>query len=165
MTTPQPGKPTGKKYSEEELAKLGIRFDATGARILDDGVPVVEPVSASEFAELARSEKFMNEVLAIRIATTTDANAPPYVSITINDVHNRVVVGRGIVTRVRRCHVEVLARMRETRYTQPVRNPADPESGNFLIPHHAMIYPFEVVEDPNPVGRAWLERVLAEPTY
>jgi hypothetical protein len=87
------------------------------------------------------------------------------VIVTVNDVHNRVVIPRGQTVTVKRLHVEVLARMRETRFTQPVRNMSDPESGNVLLPQHAQVYPFEILEDKNPRGRAWLERLFAEPTY
>lgn len=155
---------TSKKYSHDELAKLGIQVETPSIEVLDEQ-PSIDPISTSDLSKVARDEAFMNERIKIRLATTTDPNAPPYAIVTVNDVHNRAVIPRGQPVYVKRMHVEVMARMRETRYSQPVRNMADPESGNYLVPQHAMVYPFEVIEDPNPMGRPWLERILAEPTY
>jgi hypothetical protein len=39
------------------------------------------------------------------------------------------------------------------------------EAGNAMIAHHAHAYPFELVRDDNPRGRAWLEAIMAEPAY
>ncbi len=152
-----------KKQAVEDLARAGIFVDAptVGAPVLDS----IETVADTDLAELARQEKFMNELLTIRLSTTTDPNAPPFALLTINDVRNRVAIPRGVPVPVKRMHVEVLARMRETRYTQPTRNPMDPEPGNMLVAHNAQVYPFEVIADPSPAGRAWFEALMAEPTY
>lgn len=153
-----------RKYSQDELAKLGIQVEPPKIDVQDTD-PELDTINSTDLSSLAANEAFMHEHVTIRLATTTDQNAPPYASITVNDVNNRVVIPRGQPFRVKRLHVEVLARMRETRYTQATRNPMDPESGNRLIAHHAMVYPFEVIEDKNPRGRAWLEALMAEPAY
>jgi hypothetical protein len=154
-----------KKQNAEELARAGIFVEVPTI----DAPPLdfsIEPVgSDNELGRVAAQEAFMNEPIKIRLATTTDPNATPYAIVTVNDVRNRAVIPRGVPFDVKRSHVEVLARMRETRYTQPNRNMSDPESGNGLVPQHAMVYPFEVLHDPNPKGRAWLERVMSEPAY
>lgn len=149
-----------KKRSADELAKLGIRVEVPEVALPPE--PEVETVAESDLASLAADEKFMAEPIKIRLATTTDPNAPPFATVTVNNATNRAQIPRGVPVWVRRMHVEVLARMRETRFTQPTRNPMDPEPGNALVPHEAMVYPFEVLEDKNPLGRPWLERVLAE---
>lgn len=144
----------------DALAKQGIQFNMPE---VDTGeAPEIETVAETDLGSLAADEAFMNERVRIRLATTTDPNAPPEAIVTVNSSAHRAVIPRGVPMWVKRMHVEVLARMRETRYTQPTRNPMDPESGNRLIPSDAMVYPFEVLEDPNPRGRAWLERVLAD---
>jgi hypothetical protein len=148
------------KRTVEELARMGI--EVTPPNVAPQEAPQVETVAESDLGALAESELFMNQKLRIRLATTTDPNAPPQAIVTVNDSNNRAVIPRGKQVWVKRLHVEVLARMRETRYTQPTRNMMDPEAGNQLIPHEAMAYPFEVLEDPHPHGRVWLERVLAE---
>jgi hypothetical protein len=148
------------KRSLDELARLGIEMETPKVHVPQE--PDVETVSESDLSQLAGDEAFMNEAVQIRLATTTDPNAPPHAVVTVNSSLNRAVIPRGRPVWVKRLHVEVLARMRETRYTQPSRNMMDPESGNALLPQHAQVYPFEVLKDNNPRGRAWLERVLAE---
>jgi hypothetical protein len=69
---------------------------------------------------------------------------------------------RGVPTRVRRKYVEILARMKETKYSQVTRNPAAPDQID-MIARHGLAYPFELLNDANPRGRAWLQNVLAEP--
>jgi hypothetical protein len=145
----------------DELASHGVIHDVPQIVVSDDE-PVIEPITESDLADVARDEAFMNERIKIRVHTTTDPNAPPFVTVTVNSPTNRVQIPRGRVVEIKRCFVEVLARMRETRYTQPTRNPMDPESGNEMIGHSAIVYPFEIVGDPNPRGRAWLERILGE---
>ena len=69
---------------------------------------------------------------------------------------------RGVPMRVRRKYVEILARMKETKYSQVTRNPAAPDQID-MIARHGLAYPFEMLSDENPRGRAWLSNVLAEP--
>lgn len=153
-----------KNLSVEQLAAAGVYVELPKIEVVDDQ-PSVDPIVLDkDFAQLASDEKFLHELVQIRIATTTDENAPPFAVVVVNDINNRVRIPRGIPVWVKRCQVEVLARMRETRFSQPVRNPMDPETGNQLIPRHAQVYPFEVLEDRNPMGRAWYARLMAEPT-
>lgn len=153
-----------KQFSVDQLAKMGIEAEVPEITVVEQQA-IDTTVANTDLATLARDESFMAEIVRIRVATTTDPNAPPYATVTVNDVNNRVHLPRGVIVPVKRQHVEVLARMRETRFTQPQRNPMDPESGNYLIPHHATVYPFEVIEDRNPRGAAWLEALRNEPTY
>lgn len=153
-----------KNIDVDELAKAGIFVDAPSIEVADSDVDLETISSDKDLSKIASDEAFLNELVKIRVATTTDPNAPPYATVTVNDVRNRVQIPRGAVVPVKRMHVEVLARMRETKYRQHQNN-MDPEAGNVLHPTHAMVYPFEIVEDKNPLGRAWYERILAEPTY
>jgi hypothetical protein len=133
-----------------------------GVGVIDDQADI-QLVSESDLQRLAAEESFMQEIMTIRLASTTDQNASPYVVLTCNGVADRVVVPRGKTARVKRMHVEVLARMHEIRYTQRPPVAGDLESGNYLYPSVAHAYPFEVLHDPNPAGSAWLENILAEP--
>ena len=127
------------------------------------GLEELEIVNGGDLARLAGEEAFMNDVLQIQVATTTDKMAPPFVYITVNGTANRIRVPRGRKIYAKRMHVEVLARMRQTDFTQADRNMFDPESGNALIPSHGLCYPFTVHMDPSPIGNEWLERILNEP--
>lgn len=131
-----------------------------GIEISDDQ-PVVETVAEStDFSKLAASEAFMNELVTIMIHSTTDENQAPHVIVNCNGMNQPIV--RGIPTKIRRKYVEILARMKETKYTQVTRNPSAPDQID-MIARHGLAYPFDLLDDDNPKGRAWLQNVLAEP--
>lgn len=130
-----------------------------GIEITDD-TPVIETVSESkDFRELAQSEVFMNEMVTINVHSTTDENQAPQVIVNVNGTNQPIL--RGHPMQVRRKYVEVLARMKETKYNQVVRNASAPDQID-MVARHGLCYPFDLVEDKNPVGRAWLQNVLAE---
>lgn len=148
------------RKARADLAAGGIHLDAPSIAVGE--LPEIETVAETDLGKLAAEESFMAEPVVVRVHTTTDVNAAPFVDITVNDSSNRVRFHRGVAMRVKRQHLEVLARMKETRYRQAPAQGSDLESGNALIPSESLCYPFEVLEDKNPAGRAWLERVLAE---
>ena len=131
-----------------------------GIEILDD-TPTVDPVSqVADLRELAASEAFMNEMVEVMVHASTDENQAPHVILNCNGTNQPIM--RGVPTRVRRKYVEILARMKETKYSQVTRNPAAPDQID-MIARHGLAYPFELMHDDNPRGRAWLSNVLAEP--
>lgn len=126
-----------------------------------DNAPVVETVSESkDFHQLAADEAFMNELVTVVVHSTTDENQAPHVIVNCNGTNQPII--RGVPTQIRRKYVEILARMKETKYSQVTPNPATPDVSE-LRARHGLAYPFEVTEDKNPRGRAWLNNVLAEP--
>ena len=131
-----------------------------GIEILDD-TPTIDPVSqVADLRELAASEVFMNEMVEVMVHSSTDENQAPHVILNCNGTNQPIL--RGVPTRVRRKYVEILARMKETKYSQVTRNPAAPDQID-MIARHGLAYPFELMHDDNPRGRAWLQNVLAEP--
>lgn len=131
-----------------------------GIEISDDA-PVVETVAESrDFSQLAADEAFMNEMVTVMIHSTTDENQAPHVIVNCNGTNQPII--RGVPTSVKRKYVEILARMKETKYTQVTPNPASPDVSEMRA-RHGLAYPFDLVEDKNPRGRAWLQNVLAEP--
>jgi len=131
-----------------------------GIEISDDE-PVVETVAESiDFGQLAASETFMNETVTVLVHSTTDENQAPHVIVNCNGMNQPII--RGYPTKIKRKYLEILARMKETKYSQVTRNPAAPDQID-MIARHGLAYPFDLVEDPNPRGRAWLQNVLAEP--
>ena len=131
-----------------------------GIEILDD-TPTVDPVSqVVDFRELAASEMFMNQMVEVTVHSSTDENQSHHVNLNCNGTNQPIM--RGVPTRVRRKYVEILARMKETKYSQVTRNPAAPDQID-MIARHGLAYPFELLSDDNPRGRAWLQNVLAEP--
>src|SRR5512147_2256507 len=88
---------------------------------LHDDQTVVDTVSGNvDFGKLAADEAFMNEHVTIMIHPTTDENQPNHVILNVNGVNQPVV--RGVQTVVKRKYLEVLARMKETKYSQPQRD-------------------------------------------
>ena len=131
-----------------------------GIEILDD-TPTIDPVSqVADLRELAASEAFMNEMVEVMVHSSTDENQAPHVILNCNGTNQPIM--RGVPTRVRRKYVEILARMKETKYSQVTRNPGAPDQID-MIARHGLAYPFEMMHDDNPRGRAWLSNVLAEP--
>lgn len=126
-----------------------------------DEQPEFEIVPDKEIDEAARQAAFCEEQVTILLHSTTDDNAPPHVVVGVNGVNHPVF--RGTPTLIKRKFVEVLARCKETRYTQPQRDMGNPEAGNQLVGRTALAYPFDLLEDKNPLGREWLNRILAEP--
>lgn len=132
----------------------------TGIEIVDDA-PVIETVAeSSDFGAMAASESFMNELVTILVHSTTDENQAPHVIVNCNGVNQPIM--RGVPMQVKRKYVEILARMKETKYSQVTRNPSAPDQID-MVARHGLSYPFDLVEDKNPKGRAWLNHVLAEP--
>jgi len=131
-----------------------------GIEISDDA-PTIDLVSElKDFAALASSEVFMNEQVTIMVHSTTDENQPPQVIVNCNGMNQPII--RGYPTTIKRKYVEILARMKETKYSQVTRNPAAPDQID-MVARHGLSYPFDLVEDKNPRGRAWLTNVMAEP--
>jgi hypothetical protein len=131
-----------------------------GIEISDDA-PEIDLVSESkDFAALASSEAFMNELVTVMVHSTTDENQPPQVIVNCNGMNQPIM--RGYPTTIKRKYVEILARMKETKYSQLTRNPAAPDQID-MVARHGLSYPFDLVEDKNPRGRAWLTNVMAEP--
>lgn len=137
--------------------------------LLNKGVDVisdelgVDPVTQGDrdIARIAAEEAFMAEPVKVMIMSTTDVNAPPYADINVNG--DKAVIPRGRPTVIKRKHLEVLARMKETRWLQQV-----PEGWNGAVGmeslrgHTALAYPFTIVSDTNPRGAVWLENILLE---
>lgn len=131
-----------------------------GVEIVDDVTDIDPVATVKDFRELAAEESFMNELVTIMIHSTTDENQAPHVIVNCNGVNQPIM--RGIPMQVKRKYVEILAHMKETKYSQVTRNPSAPDQIE-LIARHGLSYPFDLVEDNNPRGRAWLNHVLAEP--
>lgn len=126
--------------------------------ILDDDQSIETPTTI-EFGREIAEEAFMNEIVVIEIATTTNENEPNHVILAVNGVNQPVF--RGTPTPVKRKYVEVLARCKETKYTQHQVNPYEPDRIEMRA-RTALVYPFQVLEDKNPKGRAWLQAVISE---
>jgi hypothetical protein len=139
-----------------------VGLEKAGVKVEDDQLDI-DPVSTDEsltFDDVLKLEAFMAERVKVMIMATTDANAPPYADLSVNGV--KAVVRRNVPTTISRAHLEVLARMKETRVTQQVNDGQREIGMESLRGSTALCYPFQVVEDKNPKGNAWLQHILAE---
>lgn len=129
---------------------------------IGDGPLNVEVVDRVLGKDKFEEEAFMNEKVTIMLADSTDPNDTELVQIGVNGRNQ--FFRRGFPQTVRRCYVERLARMKRTSYSQDLDERKGESVYNTMRPHHALKYPFTVVEDQNPKGAAWLRNLLAERT-
>ena len=143
-------------YAKSKI--LADTEDGSKLEMVDD--QSLEMPAAGEFNKVMEEEAFMAEPVTILMADTTDENAPTHAIFSVNGVTQPIF--RNVPTTVKRKYVEAMARCKETKYKQRSNNPNEPDKIEMLA-HTALTYPFQVVEDKNPKGRAWLAAVLAEP--
>lgn len=147
-------------YLNPELTGV-VEFE----QIMRNTLASVQPVSDREFdltsdeGKLAY-EQFMNERIVITIHETTDKNEPTHAYVGDNGVG--VWIPRGRPVRLPRKYVETLARSQIRAYYQE-RDP-NPHADEGIITKRrgGAAYPLSVLEDKNPKGRAWLQRVTHE---
>jgi hypothetical protein len=104
---------------------------------------------------------FFNEIVTVVVHESTDQNAEPIPQVTVNGRNQFFLRGQPI--KVRRKYVAALARAKRTSFRQSIRT--DELSGGVvqrMTPSTGLVYPFSVIDDPNPRGREWLQGVLAE---
>jgi hypothetical protein len=114
-----------------------------------------EEIIKSAKMQDAELEAFNNEILKIRVASSSIDRAP--IPIPVNDLD--VWIPRGKTVSVKRKYVEALARARSFVYEQ--ENDTGRPDGYRMVEREVMSYPFEIIHDPNPKGREWLERLVA----
>lgn len=121
----------------------------------------IELVSEREWKTAEEAERFYNERLDIELQQTSDRNAPLFAEVGING--HMVWFPRGErINNVPRRFVEALARSQDHLFrTAHERNP-DVDSQMKTVRTRTTCYGFSVLRDPNPKGRAWLERVMRE---
>lgn len=119
----------------------------------------IEPVNEMDISKgVIELEAFMNEKLLINVSQTTEKGSLPVLVPSVNGVNQPIIRGRDVL--VKRKFVEVLARTRNTNYTQIV-DQLNPEKFQ-MAPDTAIKDPFVVLNDPHPHGRKWLEKILRE---
>lgn len=123
------------------------------------GEPDIEVVDRIQIGDKIKHEKFMAELVTVVIHDTNDKNASPIVQLGVNG-RTQIMI-RGKPQNIKRCYLERLARAKQTSFAQDMDRMD--EAMNMVHSHHALSYPFSVVEDKNPKGAAWLRNILAEP--
>lgn len=119
--------------------------------------PAVAAVSEREFQNEAEYAAFMEEEIVLLMHPTSDLNAEPFVPVGCNG--EQIWLPRGVPISIPRKFVESLTGLQVTYRTERVQDP-NAEEGYVQRTRMSMPYPFQVVTDRNPKGKAWLERVL-----
>jgi len=111
--------------------------------------------------EKAAMLQFMEELVTIRIATTTDKNAEQVFELTING--RTEFLRRGETKTLPRKFVDLLARLKVTSYVQQEVINREGEKQFVNVPHTGLKYDFALVQDAHPQSADWLKATLALP--
>lgn len=122
--------------------------------VLDGGG---EPMIDGDNAK-AREMAFMEEYIDILVAESTNPNDQAVFPIWVNGRSQWIL--RGEVTRVKRYFANKLGRTRTEDVKVQVARNADGDIVNRTVKTNALAYPFSVVEDRNPRGKAWLAKLM-----
>ena len=147
-----------KSLLDEILPEVEISLDGD-AEVKKEAAVEIEKVGDMTKAQALA---FMEEKVLIVIAEPTDDTAPRLVSLSVNGKSQYLLPGEP--TEVRRKYIEILARARQTRYKQVVkRNELTGEPVNKMLPRQVLRHNFNVIHDPNPLGREWLINLMKSP--
>lgn len=119
----------------------------------------IEQVSENIDNNALALELFMNDVLTIIVHHDNQEGQLDIIPPNVNGINQPII--RGVESKVKRKYVEVMTRSRNTNYTQRRSDQSDPASLK-MVPNSRVSYPFSVIHDPSPKGRAWLEGITRE---
>jgi len=107
-------------------------------------------------------EKFMAEKVEVILAEPMSEMEPIFAELQVNGDY--VCVPRdGNPHTIRRYHLEILARAKQSRVRQKKIVNADGSMGFQEENVLALTYPYQLVRDDNPHGRSWLKSVAKNP--
>ncbi len=121
---------------------------------------LLEPVDPLGFEDHAAQLAFLNEMVIVNIAENSDPNAENPVMLSVNG--RAVYLKRGEDSVVRRMYVEQLLRAKPVGINTKVGRGDDGEVTNKITKTSAIKYPFSMVRDDSPLGRAWMRKILNE---
>ncbi len=143
-----------------------ITFPASGSI---DGVreTVIEPVAdLYGFKEKAAALAFNEEILEVMISESNEQNPEHYVFLKVNGrgamPNNVPWVPRGVPVKIARKYVERLCRAKPVNIRTVEARDMDGALTTRIHRTSALKYPFSVIYDPNPKGRAWLSNLLSQ---
>jgi len=120
----------------------------------------IETVPGPGFEDVASLEKFMQEPVEVFLYEPYEEGQEHVVQLAVNGINQFVI--RGVPQTIKRKYVEVLARARRVNVTAHGYKDGMGEAKNTVRINSGLQYPFQVVDDPNPKGPAWLKQILAE---
>lgn len=105
---------------------------------------------------------FNEEYVEVMLNETTDENAEQMVFTSCNGTPQ--YFQRGVVQRVKRKYLAILASCKEHNLSTPDYTAQDGSRGMSIRRTSSLKYPFMVISDPNPRGAAWLKSLLQAQT-
>lgn len=160
-------KPTRSTRGDLNAAEQSVGQDhprtlrSTGPAVAALDPPTVEAVDGPLDHEHVKALQFMEDVLTVMVHDSTNENDEPIPAVW-NDGRAQYFI-RGQQQEVKRKFVEVLARLKLTRYTQKLTKDALGNDTYINVPHTALRHPFSVIYDPaGAKGADWLKKVLKE---
>lgn len=147
--------------NEQKIGQPGVvTMPATGAAVLEHSELEVPdgPVTKDFAAALA----FNLEPITVMVHTTSDKNAEKVVPVWINGRYQGFP--RGLKVTCPRMFVERLALCKITNFQNQEFRDADGVMGTRYPRSDSLAYPFSVIEDSNPNGGPWLQKLLAMPS-
>ena len=120
---------------------------------------VVEPADRMPSKEWSDQMAMNDEQVEVMVHETTDKQANQIPDIYVNGIPQRFIRGQNQAVKWK--YVELLARCRETTYTQQKYRDDDGNEGYRNIPHTALKYPFSLVSAPQKFQDR-LKAVMAE---
>lgn len=140
---------TGAHDAQEVSQQHAVELTRQGAQQqLGENIDIHSPAEVTAAA-------FMEQPVEVLVHPKQDTPIPGIV-LNVNGEDCAIPFGRPVV--IKRKFIQQLLDMRETRFTQPVRNHFQVEAGNQLIPKTSLLYPFAVSRDPHRGGMEWLQR-------
>lgn len=106
----------------------------------------------------AEALKFNEEIIEVMVHESADKNASMIVETWVNGVPQRFI--RGVPIKCKRKYVEVLARAKNIGITTDAGRKDSGEAYTNIRRTSALMYPFSVLSDENPKGRAWLKSLI-----
>jgi len=146
--------------TREEVVGQNQVFDLPAAGKVGDLIDVVKSVDTPRMKVKAAEMAFMDEYVTVQIADTGSPNEEQYVQLGNNGTPQ--FVERGKPQKIKRKYVEVLARAKRGAVQTPEFVDASGARSTRIVKTPTLAYPFQVIMDKNPNGRAWLQRILAE---
>lgn len=150
------GKSRNVDTREEKIGTTGIVHIGPENDIKVDEVEVVSDVMAAK--KKAEILAFMEEMMTIEVATSTDKFAEPVVEVWNDGRVQRFIRGQEMT--VKRKYVEVLARAKPDGFGSQEFTDGDGNRSYRYPKTTSLKYPFRVIRDDNPRGADWLRGIL-----
>ena len=160
-------KPNQESIKMSKSREVGYDQTTFDVPEIGKGQPV-DSVGAGDknFEKAIRQEAFMNELITIRMHIDTTQGKNAVVMPQVNGVNQPIP--RGVPVRIKRKYLEILARNKKEDFKQigmdiaDIQRLPDNVNTNRMIGTSMLVDGFEIIEDRNPIGRDWLDKILLE---